>query len=457
MKYKYKVSICMIVKDEEANLQRCLDSFLPIINMKDDDSLKSLTELIIIDTGSTDKTVNIAKKFTPKVHIKEFIPWDFSVARNYGIAMAQGEQILILDADEELKQESLYLLADSLLNPRYDESNTIFVKLHNYYALQTNEFAEVIQARIFKNKPGCKFSKEFVKFDSKPIIDTNKLSGYIEPDYGKREVNPNSDIGGIKKKNGISMTTGKPLYDFAIHNKPICNPPYLFQDKVVFNHYGYLFQRADLFLQKKERTLPMLEAEYDKHPEDLHVLTHLIKTYYACNDYKNVIKLGEEWILLMREVDYHKGWYAYLEVFANLVAAYTATGDGKGAERTLKESKRYSDKLISLYLILGQYYLQIKKKERARELFEEAYLLYKQDAEPFEQLCSTNTEVIMPEILNYLAIMSFEEGNYQKAGDYTNAGIQLNKNRLPLRWDIWRSPECKKHLKHSGILRKRSA
>ena len=80
-----------------------------------------------------------------------------------------------------------------------------------------------------------------------------------------------------------------------------------------------------------------------------------IKTYYACNDYKNVIKLGEEWILLMREVDYHKGWYAYLEVFANLVASYTATGDGKSAERALKESKRYSDKLISLYLILGQY------------------------------------------------------------------------------------------------------
>ncbi len=404
MKYKYKVSICMIVKDEEANLQRCLDSFLPIINMKDDDTLKPLTELIIVDTGSTDKTVNIAKKFTSKVKIKEFIPWDFSKARNYGIAMAQGERILIVDADEELTQKSLYLLMDVLVDPlkQYTDSNTIFVKLHNFYAMQTGEFAEVIQARIFKN-------------------------------------------------------TGKSLYDFAIHNKPDATPPYLFQDKVVFNHYGYLFQRADLFLKKKERTLPMLEAEYNKHPEDLHVLTHLIKTYYACNDYKNVIKLGEEWILLMREVDYHKGWYAYLEVFANLLSAYTAVKDGKNAERVLKESKRYSDKLISLYLILGQYYLQIKKKERARELFEEAYLLYKQEAEPFEQLCSTNTEVIMPEILNYLAIMSFEDGNYKKAGDYTNIGIQLNKNRLPLRWDIFNDSGCIKHLKGNGIQRKRSA
>ncbi len=107
----------MIVKDEETNLQRCLDSFLPIINMKDDDTLKSLTELIIVDTGSTDKTVNIAKKFTSKVKIKEFIPWDFSKARNYGIAMAQGERILILDADEELDQKSLYLLMDVLVDP----------------------------------------------------------------------------------------------------------------------------------------------------------------------------------------------------------------------------------------------------------------------------------------------------------------------------------------------------
>ena len=97
---KLKLSICIICKNEEGNLQRCLDSFLPIIQMKNDETLEPLTELIIVDTGSTDRTVNIAKKFTDKVYIKEFTPWNFSEARNYGIKKATGDKILIIDADE---------------------------------------------------------------------------------------------------------------------------------------------------------------------------------------------------------------------------------------------------------------------------------------------------------------------------------------------------------------------
>ncbi|MFA7218076.1 MAG: glycosyltransferase, partial [Dehalococcoidales bacterium] len=67
---KPKLSICMIAKNEEGNLQRCLDSLLPIINMKDDKTLEPLTELIVVDTGSTDRTVNVARKFTDKVYEK---------------------------------------------------------------------------------------------------------------------------------------------------------------------------------------------------------------------------------------------------------------------------------------------------------------------------------------------------------------------------------------------------
>ena len=395
------LSICMITLNEEGNLQRCLDSFLPIINMKDDETLEPLVELIIVDTGSTDRTVNIAKKFTDKVFIKEFIPWDFSAARNYGIAKAVGKRIMIVDADEELTQQSLYILEDALLNPKYDESKTLFFKLHNFYSLQTNEYAEVVQARVF-------------------------------------------------------MNTGEPLFQFAIHNKPRADAPYLFLDKVILNHYGYVFQKADLFLQKKERSLPMLEAEYEKNPDDLHILTHIIKTYYAVKDYEKVIDLGEHWIELMSKVDFHEGWYAYLEVFANVLASYVQFKDVKNAERTLKEALKYSHKLISLYLILGQYYLEIKKVEKARELFEEAYLVSKQNGNPYEMLCSTNTAVIMPEILSYLAIIYFAEGNYEKAGKYLNEGIKTNMNRLPIRWDIFNEPGCKAKLINNKSMRKRS-
>jgi len=227
----------MIVKNEESNLQRCLDSFLPIIMMKDDKTLKLLTELIIVDTGSTDKTVNIAKKFTDKVYKKEFIPWDFSKARNYGIKKATGDKIMIVDADEELRQESLYRLEDVILNPKYEEP-TVFVNLYNYYTQNQKQYSEMLQPRIFIND-------------------------------------------------------GNFHYKQTVHNKPICKAPYLFAPHIIFNHYGYIFQgeKGEKLLDNKmARSLPMLQKEYEKHPDNLHNLTHLVKTYYVVHDFKNTIK-----------------------------------------------------------------------------------------------------------------------------------------------------------------------
>lgn len=370
-----KLSICMIVKNEEANLKRCLDSFLPIIH-------EPWCELVIVDTGSTDRTLETARMYTEHVYEQTFVPWNFSDARNYGVARATGRRIMIVDADEELDQKSLYILEDALLNPRYAGIKTLFVKLRNYYAMGTNEFAEVIQARIFEN-------------------------------------------------------TGGPLYEFAIHNKPRVDAPYMFLDHVIFNHYGYLFQKADLYIEKKERSLPMLEAEYEKNPDDLHILTHLIKTYYACGDHRRVTEFGERWMELMRGVDFHEGWFAYLEVFANVMGAYVQLKDGENAERVLAESLKYTDRLVSLYLLLGQYYMEAKNTARARELFEEAILVSQQEGDPYELLCSTNSAVILPEIYNLLAILEFADGNYEKAGKYLNQGIRMNENRLPLRWDVW--------------------
>lgn len=85
---KNTLSLCMIVKNEEQFLVKCLNSVRDIVD-----------EMIVVDTGSTDRTMDIARIFGAKVF--EF-PWtgDFSAARNYSLAQATGDWILILDADE---------------------------------------------------------------------------------------------------------------------------------------------------------------------------------------------------------------------------------------------------------------------------------------------------------------------------------------------------------------------
>ncbi len=87
---KPDISVCMIVKDEEAVLGRCLDSILPLAR-----------QLVVVDTGSTDSTVAIAKLRGAEVyHYRSDGAFDFSAARNYSLGKAKCKWILVMDADE---------------------------------------------------------------------------------------------------------------------------------------------------------------------------------------------------------------------------------------------------------------------------------------------------------------------------------------------------------------------
>jgi len=383
---KPKLSICMIVKNEEANLKRCLDSFLPIIHEK-------WCELVILDTGSSDRTIKVAKEYTDKIYKKQFIPWDFSKARNYGIKKATGNKLMQVDADEELRHECLYPLEDIILNPKYKEP-TVFVNLYNYYTRDWKQYSEMLQPRIFKNEKDFHFEQ-------------------------------------------------------AVHNKPILKSPYLFAPHIIFNHYGYIFrgEKGEKLLENKmKRSLPILEKEYKKHPDNLHNFTHLIKTYYVIKDFKNVIKFGEVWIKQMRKANYNEGWNAFLEVFVNLVGSYLTINDIKNAERIEREACHYSSRISQIYLMLGNFWTG-KDNEKAKEYFEIALNIFNTKGSLYEQLLINNTRIVLPEILNWLAIYEFEKKNYEKAGKYLNEGIRLNNNKLSLRWDIWSATkDTKKNL-----------
>ena len=77
------ISLCMIVKNEEKVLARCLDSIADLMD-----------EIIIVDTGSSDNTKEIAKKYTDKIYDFAWID-DFSAARNYSFSKATKEYIYV--------------------------------------------------------------------------------------------------------------------------------------------------------------------------------------------------------------------------------------------------------------------------------------------------------------------------------------------------------------------------
>lgn len=87
------LSVCLITKDEEAVIRRCLESVKDLAD-----------EIIVVDTGSTDSTKEIAREFTSHVYDFEWVN-DFSVARNESLRYATCKWILVLDADEYINKD----------------------------------------------------------------------------------------------------------------------------------------------------------------------------------------------------------------------------------------------------------------------------------------------------------------------------------------------------------------
>lgn len=104
-----RMSLCMIVRQEEKALARCLESIADAVE-----------EIIIVDMGSTDRTKEIARQFTDKIY--DF-PWvdDFAAARNFAFSKGTGEYLLWMDAEDILpsgeKEKLLALKADLRENP----------------------------------------------------------------------------------------------------------------------------------------------------------------------------------------------------------------------------------------------------------------------------------------------------------------------------------------------------
>lgn len=136
------LSICMIVKNEADLLARCLDS---IKNIAD--------ELIVVDTGSTDTTVDIARSFGAKVICTDWRN-DFAWARNISIRDATSAWILWLDADDVVPSESLAVLASLKLEK---PDHIIGLTVRNQRPGNTG--TEFVQARMFPNRQDLYFER----------------------------------------------------------------------------------------------------------------------------------------------------------------------------------------------------------------------------------------------------------------------------------------------------------
>jgi glycosyltransferase involved in cell wall biosynthesis len=156
---KSGISLCMIVKNEEACLCRAVESVRPVVD-----------EVIIVDTGSTDKTLAVAEQLGARVFS---LPWqdDFSHARNFSLCQAEHQWILVLDADELIAARDLEAIKALSTSDKY--SAAVFLQ-RNYsnnaeaegWTVNASDYAEgsgyagysdVSIIRLFHNFPSVRY------------------------------------------------------------------------------------------------------------------------------------------------------------------------------------------------------------------------------------------------------------------------------------------------------------
>lgn len=139
-----KLSLCIITKDEECNIKDCLESVRDIVD-----------EIVLVDTGSTDSTIEIASEYGARIFQTSWHD-NFAAAKNQAIRHATEDWILALDADERLSSASRRKIQQLLVKPEYQ---AYLLQQFSPYPLANSVFgvSTALSIRLFQNNIGLRY------------------------------------------------------------------------------------------------------------------------------------------------------------------------------------------------------------------------------------------------------------------------------------------------------------
>ena len=200
---KLPISLCMICRDEEEFLEQCLMAVMPLVK-----------QMVVVDTGSSDNTVEIAESMGAEVHKFEWID-DFAAARNFSLSFAKEKWVIVLDADEMLDSFSISHVEDLIENPGI---SSLEVTIHNLNDKGPAQSFNLV--RMFRKHKDIKYKNPIHESVSEAIVAINR------------------------KKNMITAHSGLQI-----------------------QHFGYLQEQLS---QKGERNLNLIRKILQKEPENLY-------------------------------------------------------------------------------------------------------------------------------------------------------------------------------------------
>ena len=265
-----KVTITMLVSNRKDTIRKCMDSIKPILEQVP-------SELIVVDTGSTDGSMDIVREYTDRIVKFEWCN-DFSKARNAGLEGASGEWVMSLDDDEWFDDVSE--IVDFFNTGEYKHYNRAIYVARNYADLEGRDWSDSNACRMVKRFPDTCY--------------TGRVHEFIGP-----LMNPTK------------------YFDAFVH------------------HYGYAFQSEEEHRKHAGRNISLMEIELAESPEDMRIIPQMVQECFSLKETDRVLELCR------RGMDIHKrtGKYApgagYCYVFS--IRAYMVTEEWDKAYRWGKD------------------------------------------------------------------------------------------------------------------------
>lgn len=322
------LSIAMIVKNEEKYLDKTLKSLVPLMSEIE-------SELIIVDTGSTDRTVDIANKYTDKVYFKDW-SGNFAEMRNESIKYAKGEWILILDADEEVVEYHNFI--DFINSDKREKYNSLNIVLNNFSNEELTVATKSPLLRIFKNDGNFKYE---------------------------------------------GMIHEQPVY-----KTPIYNPV---DGAILVNHYGYIYEDETIRQKKMKRNEELLFKELELNPNSPYINYQLGQNYMVLNKASDAVFHLEK-----SRLEYEKKGILYIPTYVSLLACYYAMHENLKAEQICLKYLKKDKRNIDIYFYLANAQKEMSRYEDSAKNYNKFFYYiknYNESTQARDIICSFGTSI----------------------------------------------------------------
>ncbi len=298
------ISACLIVKNEEEYLPGCLESIKGLVD-----------EIVIVDTGSTDKTVEIAEKSGARVYHHQWEN-DFSKARNISIAYGTGDWIFIIDADEKIEAADLPLIKKTLAQTPH---KAVAISVYNFSPSAGESTSFLPSIRFFRRDLGAYYD------------------GIVH--------------------NQLHLPGGETALRISAH----------------LWHYGYALS-PEKMAKKIERSRALLEAQLAESPDYAFAHFNLAQLLRAAEEIPSPEMMDKVIYHASRAIELTDPAvpdqrHIHLMAMHQLVTAYHKKGDYKQAEQWCHQALALRPDYLDPVLNLGHIYAATGRFEQARKYY----------------------------------------------------------------------------------------